>query len=100
MKGEVVPRDTDQRFFGSDRDQGAVRMAEANAVRADVGDLTQFACHSFSDVARPDGPSGLVIINPPYGGRIGQKHMLYGLHTALGEVLRGKFKGWRVGIIT
>ncbi|MFN2305943.1 MAG: class I SAM-dependent RNA methyltransferase [Paracoccaceae bacterium] len=100
MKGDGGLRDTDLRFHGSDRDQGAVQMAQANAARAGVDDLMQFACHSFSGVTRPDGAPGLVIINPPYGGRIGQKHMLYGLHTALGEVLRERFKGWRVGIIT
>ncbi|MEO1640905.1 MAG: class I SAM-dependent RNA methyltransferase [Pseudomonadota bacterium] len=88
------------RFYGSDRDAGAIRMATANAERAGVSQLTDFATHPFSDVTRPDGPPGLIICNPPYGGRIGQQKMLYGLYGALGETLRAQFSGWRVGIVT
>jgi putative N6-adenine-specific DNA methylase len=48
----------------------------------------------------PEGPAGLVIVNPPYGTRIGDKRPLFALYGALGEVLRTRFSGWRVGIIT
>ncbi|MEY1556134.1 class I SAM-dependent RNA methyltransferase [Yoonia sp. R2331] len=87
-------------FYGSDRDQGATQMAGQNAERAGVADLTRFVCQPFSDLQPPDGPRGLVIINPPYGGRIGKKHMLYGLYAGLGEVLKTRFAGWRVGVVT
>lgn len=87
-------------FHGSDRDQGAVRMAGENAARAGVADGTRFEMRPISDLQRPDGPPGLVIVNPPYGARIGAKGPLYGLHGALGAVLRERFQGWRVGIIT
>lgn len=90
----------DLRFFGSDRDQGAIGMAKANATAAGVDTITQFECHAFSDLKRPEGPPGLVMINPPYGGRIGKKHMLYGLYGSLGTVLRERFSGWRVGLVT
>ena len=86
------------RFFGSDRDAGAVRMAEANAARAGVA--VTFACQPLSDARPPEGPPGLVMVNPPYGGRIGNKRMLYGLYGAFGEVMRTRFAGWRVGLVT
>ncbi len=88
------------RFHGSDRDAGAIAMARANAARAGVEALTDFRQHAISDLARPDGPPGLVIINPPYGGRLGDKKKLNPLYRALGQTLAGRFAGWRVGLIT
>ncbi|MBU3028794.1 THUMP domain-containing class I SAM-dependent RNA methyltransferase [Paracoccus marinaquae] len=87
-------------FFGSDRDAGAVRMSAANAERAGVADWTRFACHPLADLPRPDGPAGMVIVNPPYGARVGNKGPLFGLHTVMGEVFRDRLSGWRVGIVT
>ena len=48
----------------------------------------------------PQGPVGLVIVNPPYGTRIGDKTPLLALYGALGKTLLTRFAGWRVGLIT
>lgn len=88
------------RFLGSDRDQGAVRASLANAERAGVAEFTSFACHPVSLLERPAGPPGLIIVNPPYGARISNKKPLFGLYSAMGEVFRERFSGWRVGMIT
>jgi putative N6-adenine-specific DNA methylase len=88
------------RFHGSDRDAGAITMSRANAKRAGVDAFTSFEQRANSDVVAPDGPKGLVIVNPPYGGRIGEKKALFGLYGALGKVLLQRFSGWRVGVIT
>lgn len=88
------------RFHGSDRDPGAIRMSSENAARAGVADLTDFQTLPISEIVPPPGPPGLVIINPPYGARIGNKGPLFGLHAAMGEVLRARFSGWRVGLVT
>lgn len=90
----------DFQFYGSDRDAGAIKMSQQNADTADVSDKTQFSVAPISDITAPDGPAGLVIVNPPYGARIGNKKLLYGLYAALGARLKSEFKGWRVGIIT
>ncbi|GHA25576.1 RNA methyltransferase [Devosia pacifica] len=86
--------------FGSDRDPGAVRMSGENAERAGVAGLTQFSVTSIDALEPPDRKTGLVIVNPPYGTRIGNKAPLVALHRRLGEVLKSRFGGWRVGIIT
>ncbi|MEC9433974.1 MAG: class I SAM-dependent RNA methyltransferase [Pseudomonadota bacterium] len=88
------------RFIGSDRDQGVIGMAKANAERAGVGGLCEFIRRPVSDLARPDGPPGLVIVNPPYGARIGEVPKLRPLYGTLGEALKAGFSGWRVGLIT
>lgn len=88
------------RFYGSDRDSGAIEMSRANATRAGVADLIDFHQHALSDLVPPRGSPGLVIANAPYGGRIGDKKRLEALYRALGETLRSRFSGWRVGLIT
>ncbi|GAD55095.1 THUMP domain-containing class I SAM-dependent RNA methyltransferase [Limimaricola cinnabarinus] len=98
--GAASGRATGLRFAGSDRDAGAISGARANAERAGLDDIASFGHAAISDAAPADGPPGLVIVNPPYGGRIGNKKLLYRLHGALGETLRRNFRGWRVGIVT
>jgi putative N6-adenine-specific DNA methylase len=100
LKGSRSARVTQFRFFGSDRDAGAVQMARANAARAGVGGFTEFRLQPVSGLVPPEGPAGLVIVNPPYGTRIGDKKPLFALYGALGQVLLQRFRGWRVGIIT
>lgn len=96
----VPTRETALRFAGSDRDQGSVRMSAANAERAGVSAITSFTCAPVSEARPPDGPPGLVIVNPPYGGRIGNKTPLYGLYAAFGDRMKTAFPGWRIGLIT
>ncbi|MEO1532918.1 MAG: class I SAM-dependent RNA methyltransferase [Pseudomonadota bacterium] len=89
------------RFFGSDRDAGAVRMAGENAARARLAALASFACRTISDAAPPDGVGpGLVIANPPYGARIGEGPSLAPLYATFGRVTRERFSGWRTAIVT
>jgi putative N6-adenine-specific DNA methylase len=88
------------RYLGFDRDQGAIQGARANAERAGVSGWTRFACQPISALERPDGPPGLIMVNPPYGGRIGNIGQLYGLYGSLGQVLAERFKGWRLGLVT
>ncbi|SFZ86713.1 putative N6-adenine-specific DNA methylase [Devosia enhydra] len=87
-------------FSGSDRDAGAIRMSLENAERAGVAGLTRFSVAEIGEIVPPEGKPGLVIVNPPYGGRIGEKGPLIGLHREMGRALKARFSGWRVGIIT
>lgn len=100
LKGAETRRPCDKRFYGFDRDSGAISMSIANADRAGVGGETVFAKQAISDLNPPEGPTGLVIVNPPYGGRIGDTKKLAPLYKALGQVLASRFQGWRVGIVT
>lgn len=88
------------RFYGYDRDDGAIRMSQANAQRAGVDQWVAFHRQAVSDLTPPEGPPGLVIVNPPYGARIGNRKLLFALYGALGKTLKERFAGWRVGVIT
>ena len=100
MKCEEIGARPQLRFYGRDRDAGAIKMCEANAARAGVSDMTEFRQLAISDLVAPEGPPGLVIVNPPYGERVGEKKQLHALYSALGQTLRARFAGWRVGLIT
>lgn len=100
IKAGQEPRAPAAHFYGSDRDTGAIASATANAERAGVAEFTHFHHCAASDITPPDGPPGLVIVNPPYGARIGNRKLLFALHGSLGARLKDQFRGWRVGIIT
>lgn len=95
----ATPRETPLRFHGRDRDAGAIAMSRANAERAGIRALTEFLEAPVSALSPPPGP-GLVMVNPPYGTRLGDPRRLAPLHAALGTALRTRFAGWRVGLIT
>jgi putative N6-adenine-specific DNA methylase len=87
--------------FGFDRDAGAVKASTANATRAGVSHITHFKTQAISELTPPPNSApGLIICNPPYGTRIGDKRPLLDLYASFGAVLRKRFAGWRVGLIT
>ncbi len=85
------------RLIASDRDAGAIRMAQANAERAGVAGEIEFSCRAVSAV-EPAGV-GWVITNPPYGLRVSANHDLRNLYAQFGKVLRLKCPGWQVAIL-
>jgi putative N6-adenine-specific DNA methylase len=95
-----LPPSTQPRIHGSDRDAGAIAMSRANAARAGVAALTDFQHREITEIVAPAGPPGLVIVNPPYGERIGDRQGLQMLHRTLGRTLLKHFSGWRVGLVT
>ena len=100
LKDRTKKAESEFQFYGFDRDAGAVKCAISNAERADVDDMCSFTRQTVSDLTPPDGPKGLVIVNPPYGIRIGDQKKLAPLYQKLGHVLKTRFAGWRVAILT
>jgi 23S rRNA (guanine2445-N2)-methyltransferase / 23S rRNA (guanine2069-N7)-methyltransferase len=87
-------------ILGSDLDGQAVRAALANGARAGVADWLHVEKRALADVVAPPGSTGLVVVNPPYGERIGAESGLPALYTQLGETLRNGFSGWQAAILT
>ncbi len=83
----------------SDRDAGAVRMAQENAERAGVAQHVQFTCRAVSAIDPPDEQPGWVVTNPPYGLRVSEGKDLRNLYAQFGNVLRAKCPGWQVAIL-
>lgn len=87
------------RIVAIDREPGAIELARKNAERAGVGeDIAWYSMDLFSFVPGESGiPPGLLVLNPPYGKRIGGGgHSLY---KKLGAHIRKAFQGWRFAIV-
>ncbi len=85
----------------SDRDPKAVRAALINAGRAGVADRIRIERRDLADAAPPPGSSpGLLIANPPYGERLGERDELAALYVQLGDRLKAHFAGWRAAVFT
>lgn len=86
-------------ILGSDRDEGAIQAAAANATRAGVLDDVELSVRPVSAIEPPPGP-GWVVINPPYGVRIGERDPLRNLYAALGRTLRERAPGWTLALLS
>jgi putative N6-adenine-specific DNA methylase len=84
---------------GSDRDEGAIEAARANAARAGVDADIEFAVRSISAAEAP-ADRGWIISNPPYGVRVGERDPLRNLYAQLGKVVRSKYAGWYLALVT
>lgn len=78
-------------IVGSDKDPGSIAAATENAERAGVS--VEWRLLPVRDI-EPPAPVGLVVANPPYGHRLGQR--IRGVYVRFGQVLRERFGGWRV----
>ena len=87
------------RITGSDRDQGGIAAANANAARAGVEGDIELATRAISAL-EPVPPPGVVATNPPYGVRIGEADRLRNLYAQLGNVLRRSRAGWTLAMLS
>jgi putative N6-adenine-specific DNA methylase len=85
-------------IFASDRDARAVETARRNAERAGVLDAIAFSQASLGKGRVPTQP-GLVVINPPYGRRLGDRRHALRLGHDIGQTLSVRFSGWRAAVL-
>ncbi len=97
---KVNQKRTKLKFYGSDRDKGAIQNSIKNSKKANVETICQFETSSISGAVPPTQEPGIVLVNPPYGKRVGNRKNLFALYRSLGQTLSEKFIGWQVGIIT
>ncbi|HET7202124.1 MAG TPA: bifunctional 23S rRNA (guanine(2069)-N(7))-methyltransferase RlmK/23S rRNA (guanine(2445)-N(2))-methyltransferase RlmL [Steroidobacteraceae bacterium] len=90
----------DGRCAGSDRDQNAIRACLANANRAGLGNHLRFERRDLSNLGATTHPRGLVLVNPPYGVRIGDAEQIETLYATLGDKLLRCFPGWEGAVFT
>ncbi|MBQ5973814.1 MAG: class I SAM-dependent RNA methyltransferase [Oscillospiraceae bacterium] len=78
-------------IFASDVDPEAAELARSNAEKAGVGDRILVSVGDLRQVRYPD--SGVVITNPPYGERIGDRDESRRLFAFLGRVTAARELG-------
>ncbi len=87
---------------GYDRDETALKIARANAERAGLAGIIRFQRREIGEARPPvdDSPPGLVVVNPPYGERLGRGEELVTLYARLGTQLKQEFRGWSAALLT
>jgi putative N6-adenine-specific DNA methylase len=89
-------------IFASDVDESALDSITENISKHNLSNFIQVEEKDFFSITPPDlpaGKKGVILINPPYGKRIGVKSDNKPFFQETGKKLAADFKGWRVGII-
>ncbi len=88
-------------ILASDRDAGAIEAARTNAATAGVDGDVSFAATPLSalDLGAVRDRPGALVLNPPYGHRLGDPDRLAALYRAIGR-RAAELEGWRVAVLT
>jgi putative N6-adenine-specific DNA methylase len=80
-------------------DKRALALARRNADAAGFSGQLHFF-HLALDEFKPEGDKGVVIINPPYGKRLGDVEKLKALYRQIGDVMKQHCRGWTGFVLT
>lgn len=86
-------------IIATDNEAMGIKASRENAVRAGVEQLIKFECCDFSETHLPEG-EGTVMLNPPYGERLGENDDLQLLYKSIGDFLKRKCSGKTAFIFT
>ncbi|MFU8805356.1 MAG: THUMP domain-containing protein [Bradymonadaceae bacterium] len=89
-------------IVGSDKSRRAVETAEKNIAAAGLEDHITVERRAVVDIEPPFAAErpGLVVVNAPYGERMGGEGEAEVVHRELGEVLKARFPGWKATVLT
>lgn len=93
-----IRQDLNMRIFASDINPKAIEAAKENAYEAGVDDCIAFDVKHMSKINVNDD-YGVIICNPPYGERLGDKKEVERLYIEMGKVFN-KLDTWSKYIIT
>jgi putative N6-adenine-specific DNA methylase len=82
-------------IIATDHDPKAIAAARQNAAKAGVAGLIRFEVADFRDTELPtpqdtDAGKAVVVINPPYGERLGEEEQLANLYREMGDFFKQK----------
>lgn len=91
---------TDPVIFASDTDAGTIQKLSRLIQDNHLSDAINVSGTDFFEL-RPQHttPPGLVVLNPPYGRRIGSKNAAEKMFGRIGEKLKNDFKDWKVALL-
>lgn len=88
---------------GYDADVVAVRRARESIRLLGLDDIVRIEVGSLHELVRPTHramPEGLLVVNPPWGERLGQESSVAYLYRELGQRLHAHFQGWSAAVLT
>ncbi len=84
---------------GYDLDNKALLLAGRNVAKAGLAGQIHFFHAALQDFT-PEGDKGVVILNPPYGKRLGEDDDLRELYCQIGDVMKKRCRGWTGYVLT
>jgi len=85
--------------FGSDVSGRELRYAYENLKAAGLDDAVELRKSDVLEVP-PPAPCGVMVMNPPYGVRLGVEQAMADFYSKLGDALKTRFAGWRCYIFS
>ena len=86
------------RIYASDADKWQLKVALENIENAGFEDVIETQVLDFIE-ARPQGESGVIVFNPPYGERMDEENLLI-LYKNIGDTLKHHWPGFTAWIIS
>ncbi len=84
---------------GYDQDSRALLLAARNVAKAGLEGQIHFFHAALQDF-QPQGDKGVLIINPPYGMRMGEEDDLRELYCQIGDIMKKRCRGWTGYVLT
>lgn len=85
-------------IFASDKQERAVFIAKANAKRAKVLEDISWQVAPFESLEISKQKPGVLVLNPPYGERIGDRSGLGALYSNIGKTFK-RYQGWKAAVL-
>ena len=86
---------------GYDESPTAIKACRSNIPAAGLQDFIQVNVRRLEDCTQSEGlPAGLVIVNPPYGERLGEEKELAYLYAEIGDCWKRYFGEWQAALFT
>ena len=95
----ISQKNLKNRIIATDINTQSIEAARKNAMTAGVEHLIEFSTCDFADTVVPEG-TGIVLLNPEYGERMGQMDKLGGTYSRIGDFFKQKCKGYTGYIFT
>jgi putative N6-adenine-specific DNA methylase len=99
LKNEKHEEAANPELFGSDNDPDALKAARRNLAEAGVERWVKLEQGDMLSRSAP-AAAGVMVMNPPYGERMGTPEELAAFYPKLGDALKKNFAGWRCFIFT
>lgn len=95
----VAKKSLSGRIIATDIHPDAIEAAKKNAATAGVEHLIEFGVCDYGDTTLPAG-GGVVIMNPPYGERMGELAKLEDTYKGVGDFFKQKCRGYTGYVFT
>lgn len=87
-------------IIASDIAEQAVMFTKENAATAGVEDLLSYEVCDFEETTIPDSETGIMMVNPEYGERLGEEDELEATYKRLGDFMKQKCAGYTGFVFT